>query len=80
MLHNKWLKYVVYCLVYTTTWIIPDRPWQLEQKIKIENYLIREVLNLNIDEQKVNEAREAVADDNRSHASTIRSRDIGNFC
>ena len=69
---------MVYCLVYTTTWIIPDRPWQLEQKIKVENYLIREVLNLNIDEKKVEEAREAIAEDNHSHVSTIKSRDIGN--
>ena len=64
-------------IVYFLTWIIPDRPWQLEQKIKIENYLIREVLNLNIDEKKVEEAREAVAEDNVSHTTTIRSVDIG---
>ena len=67
----------MYLIVYFLTWIIPDRPWQLEQKIKIENYLIREVLNLNIDEKKVEEAREAVVEDNVSHTTTIRSVDIG---
>ena len=68
---------MIYLIVYSTTWIIPDRPWQLEQKIKIENYLIREVLNLNIDEQKVEEAREAV-DDDVSSSSSVKSADIGN--
>ena len=67
---------MIYLIVYSTTWIIPDRPWQLEQKIKIENYLIREVLNLNIDEQKVEEAREAV-DDDVSSGSSVKSADIG---
>ena len=68
---------MIYLIVYSTTWIIPDRPWQLEQKIKIENYLIREVLNLNIDEQKVEEAQEAVDDEVRS-SSSVKTVDIGN--
>ena len=67
---------MIYLVVYSTTWTIPDRPWQLEQKIKIENYLIREVLNLNIDEQKVEEAREAV-DDEIISGSSVKSADIG---
>ena len=67
---------MIYLIVYSTTWIIPDRPWQLEQKIKIENYLIREVLNLNIDEQKVEEAQEAVDDEVRS-SSSVKTVDIG---
>ena len=41
-------------------YLIPDRAWQLEEKIKIEQFLIKEVLNLNIDEEKVEEAKEEI--------------------
>ena len=37
-------------------YIIPDRDWDLERKIKIEQYLLNEVMNSNIDEEKVQEA------------------------
>ena len=50
-------------------YVIPDRDWELEQKIKIEQYLLNEVMNSNIVESDVKEAiqelaEEAQAEDN----------------
>ena len=56
----KYIKYTLYLLVSIFVYVIPDRAWQLEEKIKIEKYLITEVLNLNIDEQKVEEVKEEI--------------------
>ena len=39
------------CAIFS--YAIPDRAWQLEEKIKIEQFLIKEVLNLNIDKDKL---------------------------
>ena len=39
---------------------IPDRDWDLARKIQIESYLLNEVLNSNIDEEKVKEAIQEV--------------------
>ena len=39
---------------------IPDRDWDLARKIQIESYLLNEVLNSNIDKEKVKEAIQEV--------------------
>merc|ERR1712133_232200 len=51
-------NYAIFVSVKALVYLVPDRPWQLQEKIKIEQYLIREVLNLNIDEQAVEQAKE----------------------
>lgn len=51
-------NYAIFVSVKALVYLVPDRPWQLQEKIKIEQYLIREVLNLNIDEQALEQARE----------------------
>ena len=39
---NNWtFKYAIFVSVKALVYLVPDRPWQLEEKIKIEQYLIR---------------------------------------
>ena len=53
---TMFFQFVIFFLVASFIYLIPDRDWDLERKIKIEQYLLNEVMNSNIDQKDVEEA------------------------
>ena len=53
-INSKFLiQYAIFVLLALFIYLIPDRDWDLARKIQIESYLLNEVLNSNIDEERI---------------------------